>query len=318
MAIQRELWIEDIVENLGLNDSFAKFARQSPAEYIHNKYVHIPQSGADPDVVVDRTSLPATATRRVDDDIVFRIQSLSTDPVAITDQELNFETKDKIRSVLAGHVRKLSNSVHTNLIYSWVAGVTANASAGNAGSATAAASVIRTTGSAIVAHLAGATGNRKGLTYADLRKAKLKLDNQNIPLEGRYALLDPDMESQLMSDPELQGFKNTVSVNNGSGSLAGQVIASFTIIVRTVTGVFNNASTPVIKAVGAASATTDNGVVVCWQMDNVERAMGSVNFFERARDPQYYGNLYSTEIFHGGTKIRKNGDGIVCIVQDAA
>lgn len=317
MAIEKDLWVEDIQENLFLNNSFAKFAKQTSPEHIKGRYVHIPQAGDVPGTVTDRSSLPATVTRRVDTDIVFRMQSISTNPVALTNQEVHFETKDKIRSVLADHVGALSDNVHTNLIYSWVAALLANASAGNAGSATAAAGVIRTSGSAVLAHMSSATGNRKALTYADMKRAKVVLDKQKISSAGRYALIDSDMESQLMDDAALQGFKMTTSINNGSASLEGQVIAGFTILVRVVTAVYDNAGTPVIKAVGGAAATTDNGVVVCWQKDCVETAQGSIEFFADESNPLYYGNLYSTEIFCGGTKRRKNGEGIVCIVQAA-
>lgn len=315
MAIERDLWIDVIEENLFQDNSFAKFAIQTPQESMKGRYVHIPQAGNIPGIVLDRSIFPAIVERRVDSDIVFRMQSISSNPVQISNQELQFETKDKIRSVLADHVGTLSDRVHTNLIFSWVSALLANASAGNAGSATAAASVIRTTGANILPHAGGGTGTRKAFTYADLKKAKVKLDNQNIPAEGRYAIMDTEMESQLMADPALQGFKNSVSVNNGSGTLQGQVIAGFTILIRVTVVTYDNSATPVAKAIGGANAITDNAAVVCWQKDCVQTAVGTIDFFAGEKDPLYYGNLYSTEIFTGGTKRRKNGDGIVCIVQ---
>lgn len=314
MAIQKEFWVNDISENLFPDNSFAKNARQTIAEYIRGKYVHIPQAGAVPNVVVDRTTIPATSTRRVDTDIVFRIQSFSTDPVTIREEELQFETKDKIRSVLADHVGALSELVHTNLIYAWVAALAANASAGNAGSATAAASVVRTSGANVTAHLSGATGTRKALTFADMQSAKLVLDKQRIDAKGRYALLTPDMEKQLINDASLQGFRMQAGINNSTGTLEGQMIAGFMIMVRVNTAVYDNV-TPTIKAVGAASAVTDNDMVLCWQKDCVETAQGDIKFYELIDSPLSYGSIYSTEMFAGGTKRRKDGTGIVAIVQ---
>ena len=314
MAILKEFWLNDIEENLYPDNSFGKFSRQTSSEYIKGKIVHIPQAGDAPTVVIDRTTIPATSTRRVDTDLVFVIQSFSTDPVTIRSEELNFETKDKIRSVLYNHVEALSEAVHDNLAYNWLAARAINSAIGNAASATPAATVIRTTGADIATHVTATTGARKMFTYADLLSAKKVLDIQKVSKLGRYALLTPDMLQQLLLDTALQGFRNTAVVDNINGTFS-QKIAGFEILERVKTAIYTNASTPVVKAVGAASAVTDNDCVMVWQKDCVETSQGSIEFFEQMGAPTSYGSIYSTEIFAGGTKRRKDGKGILAIVQ---
>ena len=314
MSVQTEFWTNDIEENLYPDNSFAKFAKQTIKQYIQGKVVHIRQAGVQPNVVIDRVTIPATSTRRVDTDLIFAIQSFTTDPVTIRNEELNFETQDKIRSVLYDHVEALSEAVHDNLAFSWLASRAINPALGNASSATPAAAVIRTSGSNIVAHLTGATGNRKMFTYADLLSAKKTLDTQKIVKTGRYALLTPDMIQQLLLDPALQGFRNTAVVDNVNGAF-NQKIAGFTILERVKTAIYDNSATPVVKAVGAAASTADNDCVMCWQENCVENAQGSIDFFEIQKSALSYGNIYSTELFAGGTKRRKDGKGIIAIVQ---
>ena len=79
---------------------------------------------------------------------------------------------------------------------------------------------------------------------------------------------------------------------------------------------YDNSSTPVPKAVGAATAATDNQAVICWQKNAVAKAKGSVKFFENKNDALYYGDVYSAECKLGGRKRRSTGAGVIEIVQD--
>ncbi len=92
----------------------------------------------------------------------------------------------------------------------------------------------------------------------------------------------------------------------------------FDIMERSSTTVYTNASTPVPKDPGAAGAATDNQSVLCWHPMAVERALGQVDTFERLRDPQYYGDVYSFLLMYGGRIRRADLKGIVTIVEAAA
>jgi hypothetical protein len=47
----------------------------------------------------------------------------------------------------------------------------------------------------------------------------------------------------------------------------------------------------------------------------VERAIGTVNFFERIADPTYYGDIYSYLLRAGGRIRRNDSKGVAVIVQ---
>ena len=78
------------------------------------------------------------------------------------------------------------------------------------------AKIVRTTGAASATTLAGATGNRKLGTKADLLSAKIIMDKDNVPLDGRTALITPNSLGQLLTDKDLAvNFAQYADIANG-------------------------------------------------------------------------------------------------------
>ena len=70
MALNREIWIHDIVEGFVPDDSFlAKSVDHS--EYVDNKTVHVPQAGAEPNTTKNRSVFPATIKTRTDGELTY-------------------------------------------------------------------------------------------------------------------------------------------------------------------------------------------------------------------------------------------------------
>jgi hypothetical protein len=92
------------------------------------------------------------------------------------------------------------------------------------------------------------------------------------------------------------------------------------ILVRSSTQAYDQSGTParkVLLATGsiAAPAATDNNSIMVVHQSYVRKAMGDIKFYEDMGNPLYYGDLYSAQVFHGASKSRTNGEGIVQIVQ---
>lgn len=302
MGISKEIWVDYIIGNLFKDNGFMDKAYNADQFVLAGSVVHIPQAGAKPTIVKNRSSFPATAVLRTDTDITYTLDEFTTDPTHIKDAEKVELSYDKISAVLSEHVDSLRETVSDNLLYNW--------------RATASGQIVRTTGGAISAHLTSATGNRKKFIKEDLMKARKVLNIQNISKEDRYALLSSEMYDQLMGDADLikRDYASELDMKNG-------VIIrlfGFNLMERSGVLVYDNTGTPVPKAVGAAGAATDNDAIMCWQKNAVERAMGTVDFFEDIKNPLYYGDIYSALLRMGGRKRRTNGEGVVAIVQDAS
>jgi len=63
---------------------------------------------------------------------------------------------------------------------------------------------------------------------------------------------------------------------------------------------------------------TDNAGALFWYEKNVCRSIGEIKVFGSEDNPLYYGDIYSFLLRAGGTIMRKDGKGVIALVQDAA
>ena len=302
MAIQKEIWQNDIVEALWADNSFLNYAFNADQYVLAGKVVHIPQAGTSVSVSTNRSSLPATVTTRTDTEINYSLDELTSDPIRIPNAETVELSYDKRNSVLADTKSSISEVAALNILFKW--------------NPTAAGNILRTTGAAVAAHTDSATGNRKKFTVADIKAAQKLMNKQKIPSSDRYMLIDADMYDQLLDDmtaTQYKDFSNQLNVPEGSvGKMFG-----FTLLQRSEVARYTNASTPVPVSWSTAGDAAHNAAALAWHKNSVERALGMVDFFERLGDPTFYGDIYSALVRVGGRIRRADSKGIIAIVQAA-
>lgn len=304
MAIQKEIWQDHIAGNLFKNNEFLLASTDASQFVLQGKVVHIAQAGALATVEKNRSSLPATVVQRTDGDVTYSLDEYTTDPILIPNAESFELSYNKRESVLGEYEASLRQTIADNLLVTW--------------SPTGATStMIRTTGTSTTTHLGGTTGNRKKLTVSDMKRAQLLLNRQNVPMEGRYALLSADMFQQLTDDMSITQYRDFSAAYDIKDGVLGRLFG-FSIMMRGGVVTYDNDTLPVVNAYGAAADAADNDGVLCWQVGSVERAIGDISFFERIGDPTYYGDVYSVGVRVGGRRRRNDAKGIVAIVQDAA
>lgn len=297
--VQVEIWAKFIMGAIFRNNAFLQYAFNADDNVLSGKVVHIPQAGGTAGVQKNRSSLPANVTKRTDTDITYALDEFTTDPRLIPYADTVELSYDKMNSVMTDDMNALRQTVAENMLINWAP----------------ATNIIRTTGGAIATHLTGTLGSRRKFISDDLMAAQLYLDNQDMPTEGRYALISANMHNQLvkgLSESEYRDYSRALDPATG---VVGQ-LWGFKILVRSRVLVYDN--TPEVKAYGAVAADTDNDAVLCWHQDAVERAMGEIKVFNRDNDPQYYGDLMSFLMRMGGRIRREDEKGVVAIVQDAA
>lgn len=297
MAIQKEIWIQAIVEAFFADDSFVSKAYNADAFVNQGKSVHIPNAGAPSGVEKNRSVFPATVNTRTDVDLKFDLDEFTTNPIRIPHAETVELSYDKRNSVLRQDKSALINKASESILYNWLPDN---------------AYTIETSGKTVTAHTASATGNRKTFTKEDVRKAMVKFNSQNVPQTGRYLLVDAEMYGQLLDSlttQEAMAFHATANVQKG---ILGQLY-SFQILMRSRVGVYTNAG--VKKEFSAVGATTDVACALAWHVDSVCRAMGEVEMFDNISDPTYYGDIYSFLVRCGGRAMRNDVAGLLAIKQ---
>lgn len=301
MAIQKEIWQDHIEGNLFKNNEFLLASTDAGQYVLQGKVVHIPQAGAAATVVKNRSSIPATVVQRGDTDVTYTLDEYTTDPILIPNAESFELSYNKRESVLAEYEASLRQTVADNLLIDWCP-------SGSTGT------VIRTTGSNTATHLGGTTGTRKKFTVNDLKYAQLQLNKQNVPMEGRYALISADMFQQLTDDMSATQYRDFSAAYDVKDGVLGRLFG-FNIIMRGGVATYNNDAAPLVNPYGASANATDNDGVLCWQVGAVERALGQITFFERIGDPTFYGDVYSVSVRMGARIRRSDAKGIIAIVQ---
>lgn len=299
MAVQKQIWMSSLVEQLFADNSFMSKAFNAD-EFVNNRTVHIPNAGLPSGVEKNRKSFPATVETRTDTDLEFSLDEYTTNPIKIPHADTAELSYNKRESVLKNDKAALIESVSNDFIYKW---------------SPSSASVIRTTGGSAAAHLPSATGNRKKFVKADVLAAMSKFNEQNVPQEGRHMLVDAIMYSQLLADmttQEAMAFHAQADVANG---VLGKLY-SFNIMMRSKSGRYTAALAP--KEWTTAGATTDQAAVLAWHEGSVCRALGETEMFDDENNPMYYGDIYSFLVRAGGRPMRAGVEGLLAIVQDNA
>lgn len=300
MAVNKEIWVNHIIGNLFKNNEFLNYAFNADQYVLQGKVVHIPQAAAAPSVSKNRSSLPATVVKRADTDITYAIDEFTTDPVLIPNADKYELSYDKRESVLAESEATLRQTIADWMLFNWAPSATG--------------SKVRTTGGSVAAHTTDATGNRKLLLTADIKKIAKYFNSWNIPMEERYALLDADMYDQLLTNFTETTYRDFSKVMNAEKGIVGELFGFKFLNPRSTVLVYDSAVAA--KDPDDARAAGDFAAGLFWQKNAVERALGTVDFFENIADPTYYGDIYSTLVRMGGRIRRTDSKGIVALIQD--
>lgn len=299
MALNKEIWINDIVEGFFPANEFVSRSLDH-SMYVNNKTVHVPNAGLPPEIKKNIGTFPVTASKRADTDLTYDIDTFYSIPIHIQNSEVVELSYDKRQSVLAQMRAELQRVVMESVLTSWLP---------------ASPTSLTTTGAAVASHIPTATGNRKKLTINDIKTLKLMFDRQDIPSEGRYILLDSDMYNELMGEMTDAATLNFLAGADPTRGVIGTFMG-FNFYTRSK--VLKTTAAGAYKDWSASGAATDSAAGLAWHQSSVARALGDVDMFDSQQDPLYYGDIMSCSMRAGGHCIRTDKKGVVLIYQATA
>lgn len=299
VSLDVEIWKPWIVEQLFANNDFLNYAQNADDHVLNGKVVHIPNAGVASRVKKNRAVLPATITRRKDIDVTYALDEYTSDPRLLenVDKILSY---DKMNSAMGQDMRTVKQNVALGMIYNWRPDIT---------------KVIETTGNSVASHLANTTGNRKTFKLSDLDEASAIMTDDDVPEEDRYVLMSARMHKQLTDQLSVGDYKDFSRAYDEKKGVIGELFG-FKFLKRSSVLRADNAKVfydpdPEVFV----PANTDVDAVLCWHIDAVERAMGTIKLFENLNDAFYYGDAYSLLLRSGGRRVRADNKGVIAIVQ---
>lgn len=299
MALQREIWLNHLVELLFPDNSFMMKSFNGDIFVTEGKFVHIPNEDELPGVKKNRTKGQAADVKMLNDQALkFAIDEYTSDPVLIPNAE-NYELAyDKRKSVLSRSKNAISMNVANGFIKAW--------SPKNAGR------ILETSGKSVKAHTKNATGNRKAFCRGDVMAAMALFNDEDIPQEGRYMLVDAIMHAQLLEDlaeSERHAFLASADAQKG---VLGELL-SFKFMLRSKGALYDNNKAP--KGLDEVGAATDCAAALAWHEDYVCRCLGEHEMFEDNDNPMFYGDIMSFLVRASGSPMTTSERGLLAIKQ---
>lgn len=290
MALNKEIWISQILEGFYPDDSFL----QKPVNYsafVENDRLHIAAAGIDPKVLVNNTTYPIKSVNRDDSDNEIVLDKFETENTIVRRPDAIEYSYDKLESVIRQHRATLRKSVAMKAIHAYAPA-----------SDTTDTPVILTTGLT--------AGGRKRMTFADILTLKERFDEAEIPLEERYLVLHPKHVSDLLLE-DIELFKDLTNIKDGEPfKFAGFGCFSFAQMPTYKT------ETMVLKKVPFEEEKTEQFASVAFYAKEVMKADGDIYMYASEDDPNERATIVGFDKRFVALPIR--GKGIGAIVSDNA
>lgn len=286
MALNKQVWIKQILEGFYPDDSFLQKV-VNYSEFVENDRLHIPSAGIDPNVLINNTTYPIKTVDRSDGDNEIELDKFETENTIIRRPEAIEYSYSKLESVIRQHRATLRKSVAMKAIHAYAPGED-----------TSETPVVTTTG------LAGG-GNRKRLTFEDILTLKERFDDAEIPLEDRYIVLHPKHVSDLLLE-DLKLFKDITSIKDGEPfKFAGFGFYSFSQMptYQSINGV--------LKKIPFANEKSTQFASVAFYAKEVMKADGETFMYSSVDDPKERGTIVGFDKRFVALPIRQKGIGAI-------
>lgn len=284
-TLNKSVWVSQLMNNFYPDSSFLSFARDF-SQLVENDTINMAAAGADPEVLINNTTYPIEKLVRHDTPMTFELDTFETVNTVIRRPEVIEYSYSQLESVLLGHRNQLRARTAEKAAHAY-------APNGN----TSKTPVIATTGDNY--------RGRKRISVEDILYLRECFDNANIPLEGRYIVLNPAHVTDLILY-DLRTFKDITNIKDGKPFN----FAGFNFLQTTITPRYN-INTLEKVAFGADASETDAFCSFAFHRDEVMKADGETYMYARYDDPEERGAIVGFDKRFIAMPIRNVGIGAI-------
>jgi hypothetical protein len=285
-GLNKEVWLALIKENFYPEFAFLNEALDLSA-FVENDVINLAEAGVNPAVLKNNTTYPVPAATRTDTPLSLTLAYYDTESTIVRNAEQAELSYDKMASIIYGHKQALLLRQYNEAAHAYAPAADS-----------ALTPVVQTTGTLI--------GDHRHITFDDIASLATRFDSQHIPRMGRVLVLDSQAQEQLRAlDRNLfhQMFDHTQA--GGPGFLYG-----FKVYTYENLPFFDGSTTK--KAYGSAFVSGDRYTrVLAFQKDEVMKAVGTLDMFERLRDPDARGDIIGFQQRFLALPVRNKGIGAI-------
>ncbi len=267
-GLRKEVWISQLTKRFYPDSSFLKYTKDFSA-LVENDVINMTDVGVDPNVLINNTTYPIAVVTRTDTNLAITLDLFETENVLVRKPDNIERSYDQLESVLMGH---------RNVLRSKTGEKAAHAFAPTSDSTYT--PVIKTTGVSL------GSGKRLRLQVADVLALKERFDLVDIPLEDRFLILHPSHLSDLILEDK-NAFKDITDMVEG----LPKRFAGFNILQFSRPATYNHATMVKKTFAAAAVPATDTFCSFAFHKDEVMKADGAVQLYQRVDDPLERGTI---------------------------
>ncbi len=289
MALNKQIWTDQIMENFYPEASFLKYAKDM-TEFVEYDKINLAEAGIDPAVLKNNTNYPISVTERDDTSVELTLNLYETENTLVQDAIVTEVSYNTMESVISGHRNSLKARTGSDAAHAYSPdGNTTNTP------------VIKTTGE-------DNGSGYKALLPKDILTLSRLFTSENYPQDNRYLVLEPRHLEDLINF-DLKFFGSITDIENGQP----KKFAGFNILVYPNATLYNN-TTLAKQAYGSIADEDSTYSSFAFIGSEVMRADGTITMFERLKDPEYRGDIVGFAKRFLGMPIRNKG--IAAIIAD--
>ena len=285
-TLNKQIWTDQIMKGFYPQPSFLNYARNF-SELADNDVINMADAGFDPDVLINNTTYPIVIKQRTDTPLSFELDLFETENTLVRNPEAVELAYDKMESVLYGHRMSLQNKTALKAAHAFAPNQDSQFTP-----------IVKTTGD----------DNGEGfkrVKVEDILKLKRKFDLMDIPVDKRFLVLDPRHTEDLILF-DLKAFKDITDFVNG----VPKRFAGFNVLEFTKNPVYDN-TTGIKKPFSAIATANDVFSSFAFSGDEVMKADGTMNMYERLNDPELRGTIVGFDKRFIALPIRNKGIGAI-------
>lgn len=285
-TLNKQIWTDQIQKNFYPAVSFLSYAKDF-SQFAEFDIINMAETGFDPQVLINNNTYPINIKQREDIPLSFELDLFETENTLVRNPEAIELSYDKMDSVIYGHKMALQTRTATKAAHAFAPEQNSDFTP-----------VITTTGD-------DNGEGQKRLKVEDILRLKRKFDVLDIPTDKRFLVLDPrHTEDLILAD--LKSFKDITDFTDGKPKR----FAGFHILEFTKNPTYN-ATTLRKEPFGKVKAQTDTFCSFAFSSDEVMKADGSFNMYERMNDPELRGTIIGFDKRFIALPIRNKGIGAI-------
>lgn len=285
-GLNKEVWLSLVKENFYPEFTFLNEALDLSA-FVENDVINLAEAGVNPTVLKNNTTYPVPASTRADSAITLTLSYYDTESTIVRNAEQAELSYDKMSSIVYGHKQALLLRQYNEAAHAYAPAADDTLSP-----------VLNTTGTL--------SSGFRYISYVDIAKLAQQFDSQNIPRAGRVIVLDASAQEQLRNEDRVL-YNQMMAHSDGTnpGFLYG-----FKVYTYENLPLYDSSDAK--KAYGSTYSAGDKYTrAIAFQKDEVMKAVGSLDMFERLRDPDARGDIIGFQQRFLALPIRNKGVGAI-------